>query len=533
MGRSKRLTLIACILGSAIVFLDGTVVNGALPAIRDDLDADLAAQQWVVEAFLLTLGALLLIGGSLGDLFGRRRVFALGVGSFGVASLLCAVAPSAELLVAGRALQGVAGALLVPSTLALLMDTFEEGERGAAIGSWTAWTGIATVVGPFAGGVLIDAASWRWIFAINVPVVMATLWLLRHVRPDRPRGRVRIDLTGAVLAGLGLAGPVFALIEQPRRGFEDPLVLVPLAGGLALLALFVWWERRTSAPMLPLDLFRYRNFAAGNLATLFIYAGLGAALFFLVLFLQQVAGYSALEAGLALLPTTLVMFALSRRFGVLADRIGPRLLMGIGPLVAGGGLLLLLGLGAEADYVSEVLPAMLVFGLGLAITVAPLTATVLSGVDQEHSGLASGVNNAIARVAGLVAIAAVGAVVSTAYAAELDPSEGLGQRGRQALEEAEDQPLVTRAPEVPADERDNVEAVLRDASVTALHVGVGLAGALVVAGGLISLAGVRDPRRRVPAEECPGGAVCGASRDAARAAPTPQRVAAGAAQAGA
>ena len=387
---NKRLTLAACILGSGIVFLDGTVVNVALPAIRADLNVGLAAQQWVVASYLLTLGSLILVGGSLGDLFGRRKVFALGVAAFGVCSLLCAVAPTDTFLILARGVQGVAGALLVPNTLALIMDTFDENERSAAIGSWTAWTAIATVIGPLGGGALIGVASWRWVFAINVVPVMITLWLLRYAPEGRHDEGAHVDWVGGALAALGLAGPVFALIEQPTRGWSDPVVAIPLVAGIVLLVLFVIWERRCTAPMLPLGLFRSRNFAAGNAATFTIYAGLSGALFVLGLFLQETAGYSPFEAGLALMPITILSFLLSRRFGALADRIGPRLLMTVGPTVAGAGLLLLLMVDTDADYVTQVLPGITVFGLGLSMTVAPLTATVLAGAPPRHSGVASG-----------------------------------------------------------------------------------------------------------------------------------------------
>jgi EmrB/QacA subfamily drug resistance transporter len=513
---SKRLTLIACILGSGTVFLDGTVVNVALPAIRADLHAGLADQQWVVEAYLLTLGSLILVGGSFGDLFGRRRVFGIGVAAFGLCSLLCAVAPSASLLIAARALQGIAGAMLVPSTLALIMDTFEEDERGAAIGSWTAWTGIATVIGPLAGGALIGVASWRWVFAINVVPVLATLWLLRFAPPgDREEG-VRVDWIGAVLAALGLAGPVLALIEQPTHGWPAPIVLAPLLGGVAMLGLFVAWERRTRDPMLPLALFRRRNFAVGNLATLALYAGLSAATFLLALFLQETAGYSALEAGLSMLPITVLMFVLSRRFGALADRIGPRPLMGVGPVVAGMGLLLLLRVDAGGRYLEDVLPGVLVFGLGLSATVAPLTATVLSDADPHHSGVASGVNNAIARVAGLLAIAVVGAVCAAQFAHTIDsrlPPSSLGPHARHAVAEAKRRTLAVDDSGVPARERPRVHTVLESASVKAFHAGIGISGALAIAGGLISLVGIEGRRRPVKARGCPGGAICGAGED--------------------
>lgn len=518
--REKRLTLIACIAGSAIVFIDSTVVNVALPAIREDLGVGLAAQQWVIEAYLLTLASLLLIGGSLSDLFGRRRVFALGTALFGVTSVLCAAAPSAETLIAARALQGAAGALLVPSTLATIMAVFPEQERGRAIGSWTAWSGVSTVIGPLAGGALVDAASWRWIFALNIVPVAITLYLVIRALPAQADLRLphkHVDWQGAVLAGLGLAGPVFALIEQPNHGWADPVVYVPLVGGIVLLGLFILQEHRSPEPMMPLDLFRRRNFAVGNLATLAIYAGLGSGLFFIVLFLQETAGYEALEAGLALMPITILMFFLSSRFGALADRFGPRLFMGGGPIVGGAGLLMLLGLGSEPDYLTEVVPGMALFGLGLALTVAPLTATVLSDADQNRSGVASGVNNAVARVAGLLAIAAVGAFVSAEFISTVDDrvaGRGLDPQSRLAVEDAMDQPLTTSAARDAAPvERRFLRRVFEDASVGAFHVAIGISGGLVVGGGLVSLAGIRNPRRKVAAAECPGGAICGASED--------------------
>lgn len=521
--RQKRLTLVGCILGSAIVFIDGTVVNVALPAIRNDLDSGLAEQQWIVEAYLLTLGSLILIGGSLSDLFGRRRVFGLGATLFGLTSFLCAVSPSAELLIAARALQGIAGALLVPSTLATIVAVFPESERGRAIGTWTAWSGISTVVGPLAGGALIEAASWRWVFAINIVPVAATLYLLVTAFPSRLDQRVEhahVDLPGAVLCALGLAGPVFALIEQPRYGWGDPLVLVPLLAGLALLTAFVAQERRSREPMLPLELFARRNFAIGNLATLTIYAGIGVATFFLVLFLQETAGYSALGAGLALLPLTILMFFLSRRFGALADRLGPHLLMAAGPVFAGAGLLAFVMIDAGADYATQVFPALLLFGLGLSMTVAPLTATVLADADERHAGIASGVNNAIARVAGLLAIAAVGAVVSAQFASSLDsrvPDAPAGSATRSALDEAERRPLTGEVPAaVPEEERGAFADALEGASVSAFRLGMGIAGGLVVLGGIVSALGIQNPRRKVLAADCPGGAICGASEEVGR-----------------
>jgi EmrB/QacA subfamily drug resistance transporter len=398
-------------------------------------------------------------------------VFVWGLVGFGLTSALCAIAPGSGLLIAARALQGVAGALLVPSSLALITATFPGDERGAAIGSWTAWTGIAFVVGPLGGGALIEFVSWRWIFAINVPLVLATLWLVRLGVPESrdEEAPKEIDYVGALLVSLGLAGPVFALIEQPLYGWGDPLVFLPMVVGLALLALFVWHERRTDHPMVPLSLFGSRNFAIGNLSTLLIYGGLSAMSFFVVIFLQQVAGYSPIAAGLALLPITLMMWLLSRRFGALSDRIGPRLLMGLGPIVAGLGILLLSRLGADVDYWTDVLPGVLVFGLGLAATVAPLTNTVLGSVPQHNAGVASGINNQIARVAALLAIAAIGAVVAAAFESSLGRSDA--------------EPLSGGSPEVV------------DASVDAFRAGMGVAAGFVMLGGVISLLGIVNPRR--------------------------------------
>lgn len=499
---SARITLIACILGSGIAFLDSTVVNVALPSIRSSLDTGLTEQQWIVEAYLLTLGAMLLVGGSLGDLFGRRRVFALGLAGFGVTSLGCAVAPGSEVLIGARALQGMAGALLVPSSLAVITATFPREERGRAIGSWTAWTGVAMVVGPLGGGLIVDAASWRWIFAINVPLVVLNLWLLRWVpeSADAETGR-RVDLTGALLCALGLAGPVFALTEAPDLGWGDPAVLAPLLIGLGLLSLFLAHERRIAHPMLPLEIFRSRNFSVGNVATFTIYGGLGVATFLVTIYLQQVVGWSAVAAGLSLIPTTIIMWLLSSRFGALSDRIGPRLLMGLGPIVGGIGLWWMGRLGDHVDYATDLLPGVLVFALGLSATVAPLTTTVLGAVEQRHAGVASGTNNAIARVASLLAIAAVGAVVAAQYGSTLD-----GAAERRALSPAERRALPAAHDRVLAGGSDagpRLDAAVRDASVSAYRWGAGVAGGLVVVGGVISLIGIVNPRRPPPAPAPP------------------------------
>jgi EmrB/QacA subfamily drug resistance transporter len=520
--RRKRLALVAAILGSFVVALDGTVVNVALPAIERDLGGGLAGQQWVSNAYLLTLGSLILVGGSLGDHLGERRIFTIGVAGFGVVSVMCALAPSIEVLVAGRALQGVFGALLTPSALAVIVATFPPEERGAAIGSWTAWGGIAMVVGPLVGGWLIDVASWRWIFAINVPFVIVTIIIVRVAVAERPREAVRepLDILGAVLCALGLAGPVLALIRQPRVGWDSPEVLVPMLAGIALFVAFLVHEARTPYPMLPLGLFRRRNFAFGNLETLAMYGGLSAVIFFLVLFLQQVAGYDALQAGIATLPITIVMFALSRRAGRLADRYGPRWFMGCGPLVAAAGLALLQRVDAQVDYATDLLPAILLFALGLSATVAPLTATVLADADEHNAGIASGVNNAIARVAGLLAVAALGAVVAAQFSSSIDSNlagRPLSAAAVKTVSEARARTLATvGTASLPRAERVPVSQAVEDASVTAFHTGVGIAAALVALGGVLGLAGIRNPRRVVPCADCPGGQFTGAPLEAAR-----------------
>ncbi len=466
-GRQRR-TLVAAILGSAIATIDGTVVNVALPAIESDLGGGLSGQQWVSNAYLLTLGSLILIGGSLGDIYGERRIFALGTAAFGVASIACAASTTIEVLIAARALQGVAAALLIPSSLAVIVAAFPPDQRGNAIGAWTAWGAIAALIGPLAGGLVVDQLSWRWIFALNVPLVAVTLVLILAAVPKTaPVAGRRVDFVGAALCAIGLGGVVFALIEQPHFGWSSPVILVPLVGGIVSFASFLAYERRASHPMLKLELFSRRNFAVGNLETLTMYAGLAILFFYLVIFLQQVAGYSALESGFATLPVTVVMFVLSRRFGALADRYGPRFFMGAGPLVAAAGLLVLLRTGTDTSYVGDVLPALLVFAVGLSMTVAPLTAAVLADADETDAGIASAVNNAVARVAGLVGIALVGVVI---------------------------------ARQLPGD-----TFAANEGSVRAFHQAVLICAGLVAAGGVAGAIGITNPRRALDAEGCAGG----------------------------
>ena len=402
---SGRWVVLATVLGSGIAFLDSTVVNVALPAIDRDLDAGISGLQWTVDAYLLTLSAFLLLGGSLGDLFGRRRIFVYGLAGFAATSLLCAVAPNIGGLVVARALQGFAAALLVPGSLAIISTTFAPGDAGKAIGAWSGLSGVTTAIGPFLGGYLVDAASWRWIFVINLPLAAVAIWIaVRHVPETEPEGG-HVDYAGAVTAALALGGLTFALIEGPGRGWTSPSVVLAIAAGAVSLGTFVRTELRHRAPMLPFDIFRSRQFSGANATTLLVYFALGGALFFLVIELQRELGYSALEAGAALIPVTILLLLLSSRAGALATRIGPRLPMTAGPLVAAGGLALMTPVGPGTEYVTGVLPAVVVFGLGLALTVAPLTTAVLAAVPQEHAGIGSGVNNAVARVAGLLAIA--------------------------------------------------------------------------------------------------------------------------------
>jgi EmrB/QacA subfamily drug resistance transporter len=518
----KRLTLIACILGSGIALLDGTVVNVALPTIQRSLGGGLAAQQWVVNGYLLTLGSLILVGGSLGDLYGERRIFVLGVSGFGVASLGCALAPSIGLLVGARAIQGLASALLTPASLAVIVNTFPESERGGAIGAWTAWGTIAAVLGPLLGGELLAIASWRWIFVINVPFVLACVAIIRVAIPRAPAretGARRVDVPGALLCAGGLGGAVFALIEQPRLGWSSPGVMGPLLGGAALLGSFVVYESRARDPMLPLRLFRRRNFSAGNIETFSMYAGLAIVFFFLILFLQQIAGYSPLKSGLTTLPVTVVMFLLSRRFGALADRFGPRLFMGGGPLVCAGGLLLFQGMGIHVDYVRDVLPPLLLFALGLSMTVAPLTAAVLADATSADAGIASGVNNAIARVAGLMGTAAVGAAVAGSFVADLDSRLAgvhLGAAARTAVQQAKRLPLGR--PDVhalPAAQGRALSLAAEQASLHSFHVGMAIAAILLAAGGIIGAIGIRNRRGSVTAQECPAGQLVGTGRELA------------------
>ncbi len=418
-----RWVLAIAVLGSGMAFLDGTVVNVALPAIGRDLGASTSALQWVLNGYLLTLASLILLGGSLGDRYGRRRIFVLGVGVFTAASLLCAIAPSSGLLVAARLLQGIGGALLTPGSLAMIESSFRPADRARAIGAWSGLGGVATAIGPLLGGYLVQAVSWRAIFLINLPLgVFVAVIATRHVPETRdPTASGRLDYRGAILVGLGLAGTTYALIEGPNKGMAG-LVLLAGVGGVVALVAFLLAERSSPNPMMPLGMFSSRQFSAANLVTFVVYAALGGVFFLLVAFLQISLGYSPIAAGAATLPVTLVMLLLSARSGALAQRIGPRIPLTVGPLVIAAGLLLMLRIQPGDSYVSSVLPAVIVFGLGLTLVVAPVTATVLAAADARHAGIASGINNAVSRVAGLLAVAVLPLVAGLTGDAFFSPS---------------------------------------------------------------------------------------------------------------
>jgi len=457
-----RWVILATVLGSGMAFLDATVVNIALPRIGTDLGIGLSGLQWTVNAYTLTLSGFLLLGGSLGDRYGRRLVFLVGVVWFAVASLACAVAPTGAALVAARGLQGIGAALLTPGSLAIIEASFRREDRGAAIGAWSGLGGVAAAIGPFLGGWLVDAVTWRLIFVINLPLAAVVVWVTtKHVPeshdPDMVPG---LDISGAILAALGLAGVIYALTEAGNKGWSAPTVVVTGLAGAAALATFVVVEARSPHAMLPLGIFRSRQFTAANLVTFVVYAALSGALFLLPLELQRAGGFSPLEAGVALVPLTIIMLVNSPRAGRLAQRIGPRVPMTVGPIVAGLGFLLLTRVGQDTSYVADVLPGVVVFSFGLSLTVAPLTATVLAAASEEHAGVASAVNNEVARVAGLIAVAALPIAVGLSSSAYRNPAE------------------------------------LTDGFHTAMVV----TGLICIAGGLLSWATIRNPEPEVEEE---------------------------------
>ena len=487
-----RWVLGATILGSSLVFIDGTVVNVALPALQRDLGATVADAQWIVEAYALLLAALLLVGGAAGDRFGRRRVFALGVGLFTLASLGCALAPDVATLIAARAAQGVAGALLVPGSLAIISASFVGEARGRAIGIWSGYTALTAALGPVIGGLAIDHLSWRYAFLINVPLGLGVIAIaLRRVpesRGGRPGGP--LDWGGAALATLALGSSVYGLIESQSREWNDPASGGALAVGIAALGAFIVVERRHPAPMLPLELFRSREFTGTNLLTLFLYAALGGSLFFLPLNLIQVQGYSAAQAGGALLPFVLLMFLLSARAGALADRFGAKLPLVVGPAVAGAGFLLFAVPGVGGSYWTTFFPAVLVLGIGMTLSVAPLTTTVMNSVDRTSAGIASGVNNAVSRGAALLAIAVLGIVMTQVFGRELEQRLARIQAPPAAVSAIAEQREKLGAIEVPDDVEEATRPALRAAVAEAFVAGfrwvMGAGAALALAASIVA-----------------------------------------------
>jgi EmrB/QacA subfamily drug resistance transporter len=418
-----RWVLAIAVLGSGIVFLDGTVVNVALPRIGEDFDAQTSSLQWILNGYMLTLASLILLGGSLGDRHGRRLIFVVGVLWFTAASLLCAIAPSANALIVARLLQGVGGALLTPGSLAMIEASFRREDRARAIGAWSGLGGVATALGPLLGGWLVEAVSWRAIFLINVPIgAFVALMATRHVPETRdPNAPERLDGIGAVLAAVGLGGTTYALIEAPDAGFTPAIAVAAIAGVAALIA-FIVQERRSAHPMMPLGLFSSRQFSAANAVTFVVYAALSGVFFLLVAFLQIAAGYSPIAAGAASLPVTALMLLFSARAGALAQRIGSRVPLTVGPLVIAVGMVMMGRIDPDGDYVTSVLPSVIVFGIGLTLVVAPVTATVLAAAETRYSGIASGINNAVSRVGGLLAVAVLPLIAGLTGDSFYDPA---------------------------------------------------------------------------------------------------------------
>lgn len=505
------LVLLACVLASSLVGMDSLMTTVALPAIAGDLDAGMAVQQWIVAAFLLAVGSLILVGGALGDVYGRRLVFAVGTAGFGAAALVCALAPNAGVLVAGRLLQGTAAALLLPSVLAVITGAFGKADRSRAIARWSAWSGLSVIAGPVVGGLLIDAVSWRAVYWAELPcAAVVVVLILRATPPGDGTAGASVDATGATLAVPAVGGPAFYLIQAPRSGWADPPTLAALVAGLASLVAFLAWQRRARDPLLPPALFRIRAFAAINATTFVLYGALISCGTYTILFLQENLGYRPAPAGIAGAVPIIVLFVLSGRFGVLADRHGGRPFIAGGSLLAGLGMLLLLRAEAGTSMWTVVLPSVLVHGLGLAMLVAPLTSGVMSAAPADRAGIASGINNALARIGSMMAIAVLGVVISVQFSADLD--DGLARAGIEApddavLDDVRERPLSDEPPAaLPVDERAALEPLLADASASAFRTGAGVAGGLAVLAGAIAWAGYRDPK--APAFDAAGTLGC-------------------------
>jgi EmrB/QacA subfamily drug resistance transporter len=489
--RGERWMLAASILGSAMAFIDGTVVNVALPVLQQSLGATAAEVQWVVESYALVMAALLLLSGTLGDRIGRRAIFAAGTGTFAAASLACALAPEVEWLIVARAFQGIGGALLVPGSLALIGASIPADRRGRAIGTWSGISAAAAGVGPLFGGWLIQQASWRAIFWVNIPLAAVTLFItLRHVPESRDPNAGRLDLVGAALGTLGLAGLVFGLLEAPRFGFHHPAIVLSLLAGMAMLAAFIWSEARSSAPMLPLDVFRSRTFSGANLLTLLLYAAMSGAMYFLPFALIQVHHYPPAAAGGALMPLIVLITVLSRWSGRLADRYGGRGPLIVGPGLVGVGFGLLAWLATDGSYWTTFFPGIAMLGLGMGITVAPLTTTVLGAIVPERAGLASGINNTVSRTASLLAIAVFGIVVYWRFNQTLSrrlDSLGISDEARRLLMEERSKLAAARVPEgLPANLKSAVRTAIDASFVDGFRLVMALSVLLAVGAAVIA-----------------------------------------------
>ncbi len=483
--------LAATILASGMGFMDGTIVNVALPVIQQELDASAVDALWIVESYALMLAALILVGGSLGDHYGRRRVFMVGVALFTAASVWCGLAPSAEQLIVARTVQGIGGALMIPGSLAIISASFSEENRGKAIGTWSGFSGVTAAIGPVVGGFPIDNVSWRAAFLMNIPIALLVLFIcLHHVPESRDPDAARLDFPGAALATVGLGGLVFGLIEASNRGFSDPLVFVPLIAGVAGLLAFAYAEYRSREPMMPLSLFRSRSFSGANLLTLLLYMGLGGSLYFFPFVLIQVHGYSATAAGSAFLPFIVLTFLLSRWAGGLVTSVGPKVPLTIGPVITAAGFLLFALPGTGGSYWTTFFPAVVVMGLGMSLVIAPLTTTAMNSVEGRHSGLASGVNNAVSRTAILLAVAVMGVLVFATFSAALDSrlaDLNLSGGARAAMEEQKADLGAARPPEgVSGRTAAQIEKAVDESFVSGFRVAMYVAAALALASALAS-----------------------------------------------